>query len=199
MNEEYVNSATARKKLGVCNRTLRTWANQGKIDHILTEGGWRKYNINKYLKVNDKLDKKKICYARVSSYDRKEDLARQISYLTVKYPDHEIIKDIGSGINFKRKGLRKIIDLAINNELDEVVITYKDRLCRIGYEMLEYIFEKYSKAKIVIENKEFKLPHQEITEDLIEIITVYSSKIHGTRSHINKKKNKIRIDFPENS
>ena len=73
--------------------------------------------------------------------------ARQICYLTERYPDHEIIKDIGSGINFKRKGLQKLINLAINNELEEVVITYKDRLCRIGYDLIEFIFEKYSKLK----------------------------------------------------
>ena len=188
MNEEYVNSAVARKKLGVCNRTLRNWALQGKVDHILTDGGWRKYNVNKYLKQNDKLEKKKICYARVSSYDRKEDLGRQIAYLTEKFPDHEIIKDIGSGINFKRKGLQKIIELAINNELGEVVVTYKDRLCRIGYDLIEFIFDKYSKTKITIVNDNFKLPPQEITEDLIEIITVYSSKIHGTRSYKNSEK-----------
>ena len=188
MNEEYVDSKTARKKLGVCNRTLRTWALKNKIDHIFTEGGWRKYNVNKYLKQNDMLEKKKICYARVSSYDRKEDLARQIAYLTEKYPEHDIVKDIGSGINFKRKGLQKLINLAINNELEEVVVTYKDRLCRIGYELIEFIFEKYSKTKITIVNDEFKLPHQEITEDLIEIITVYSSKIHGTRSYTSDEK-----------
>lgn len=184
----YVTSKIAREKIGVCNRTLRTWALAGKIDIILTSGGARRYNVAKYLKTNDLLPKKKICYARVSSHDRKDDLARQIAYLVQRYPEHEIIKDIGSGINFKRKGLQKIIELAINNELEEVVVTYKDRLCRIGYDMIEFILTKYSKAKIVIENVEVKLHHQEITEDLIEIITVYSSKIHGTRSYTSEEK-----------
>ena len=186
MDEKYVNSKTARDKLGVCNKTLRSWALAGKIDHILTEGGWRKYNINKYMKQNDLLNKQNICYASVSSHDQKADLAKQVGYLTEKYPDHEIIKDIGSGINFKRKGLQKLIELAIANELGEVVVTYKDRLCRIGYELIEFIFEKYSKAKIIIEHESFKLPQEEITEDLIEIITVYSSKLYGSRSHKNK-------------
>jgi predicted site-specific integrase-resolvase len=148
--EKYVNSKTARETLGVCNKTLRNWANTGKLDFILTEGGWRKYNISKYLKCNNLQNKKKICYARVSSYDQKSDLSQQICFLTEKYPDHEIIKDIGSGINFKRKGLKKLIEMAINNELDEVVVTYKDRLCRIGYELIEFIFSKYSDAKIII-------------------------------------------------
>ena len=187
-NMKYTTSKVAREKIGVCNRTLRTWALAGKIDFIMTSGGARRYNVDKYLKKNNLLPKKKICYARVSSHDRKEDLARQIAYLVQRYPDHEIIKDVGSGINFKRKGLQKIIELAINNELEEVVVTYKDRLCRIGYDMIEFILTKYSKAKIVIENEEFKLPQQEITEDLIEIITVYSSKIHGTRSYVSEEK-----------
>jgi len=185
---KYVNSKTARDTLGVCNKTLRIWAQKGKIDHIITEGGWRKYNVDKYLNRNNLKDKKKICYARVSSNDQKQDLINQVSYLIKKYPEYEIIKDIGSGINFKRKGLRQIIDLAIKNELAEVVVTYKDRLCRIGYDMIEFLLTKYSNAKIVIDNNDFKLPQQEITEDLIEIVTVYSSKLYGSRSHKNVQK-----------
>jgi predicted site-specific integrase-resolvase len=109
------------------------------------------------MKKHKLIEKKKICYARVSSYDRKEDLDRQIQYLTEKYPDHEPITDIGSGINFKRKGLQKIIELAISDDLSEVVVTYKDRLCRIGYDLIEFILKKYSNAEIKIENDEFKL------------------------------------------
>jgi predicted site-specific integrase-resolvase len=186
---KYVSSKAARDTLGVCNKTLRSWATSGKLDFILTDGGWRRYNVSKYLKQNDLLERKKICYCRVSSYDQKNDLATQVSYLMKKYPDYEIIKDIGSGINFKRKGLRKLIELAINNELSEVVVTFKDRLCRIGYELIQFIFEKYSNAKIIIENDKYKLPQEEITEDLIEIITVYSSKLYGSRS--NKKKDDL--------
>ena len=80
-----------------------------------------------------------------------------------------------------------------------MVVAYKDRLCRIGYDLLEFIFDKYSNTKIIIVNDEIKLPHQEITEDLIEIITVYSSKIHGTRSYktrqIEKKRRRNFIVF----
>ncbi len=90
------------------------------------------------------------------------------------------------GINFKRKGLRKIIDLAISGNLEELVITYKDRLCRIGYNLLEYILLKYS-TNIIAVKYENKPQSQEIVDDLIEIITVYSSKLYGSRSNkINK-------------
>ena len=182
---KYTTSKVARAKLGVCNKTLRSWALNGKVDFILTEGKNRRYNVDKYLKDHNLTTKKKICYARVSSHDQKKDLDEQINFLSSKYPEYEIIADIGSGINFKRKGLQKIIELAINNELEEVVVTYKDRLCRIGYDLIEFMLEKYSKTKITIVNDEFKLPQEEITEDLIEIITVYSSKLYGSRSHKN--------------
>lgn len=188
MNDKYISSKTAREKLNVCNKTLRNWAEQGKIDHIRTDGGFRRYNIDKYLKINNLLPKKKICYARVSTHEQKNDLVNQIKNLVEKYPDYEIIKDIGSGINFKRPGLQKIIQLAINNEIEEVVVTYKDRLCRIGFDLLEFILKQYSKAKITMLYDKVQFPHEVITEDLIEIITVYGAKIHSSRAKENRKK-----------
>lgn len=180
---KYYSSKETCQRLGICLKTLQNWANDDKINYIRTEGGWRKYDLESYLNENNLLEKIKVCYCRVSSYDQKEDLVRQVAYLTNKYPDYEIIKDIGSGINFKRKGLLKLIDLAIENKLEEVVVTYKDRLCRIGYDLIEHIFKTYLNAKIVVENIEDKSSTQAITEDLIEIITVYSSKLYGSRSY----------------
>jgi len=103
-----------------------------------------------------------------------------------KYPDYELLTDIGSGINFKRKNLLKIIDYAINNQLDELVITYKDRLCRIAYDLLDLLFKKYSNTKIIIVNDdENKSPEKEVTDDLIQIITCFSSRLYGMRNYIN--------------
>lgn len=189
MENNYVSSKEATDILGVCKKTLHDYDKKGKIETLRTEGGWRRYNIKKYLKDNNIIHekynkvKKNIIYGRVSSHDRKDDLERQVNYLLSKYPNHEVIKDIGSGINFKRSGLKKIIDYGIKNELNELVLTYKDRLCRIGYELIENILKEYSNTTIIIENNEFKTPTEEITEDLIEIITVYSSKIYGKRSN----------------
>lgn len=189
---EFVDMKTAMKTLGLCKKTLQNYEKEGKIETIRTPGNWRKFNVKKYLKDNNidvqlsNVKKEKIIYCRVSSYDRSEDLVRQIEYLKNKYPKYKVISDIGSGINFKRKGLNKIIDLGIEGKLEEVVVTYKDRLCRIGYELIENILKKYSNTKIIIENEEEnESKNNEITRDLIEIITVYSSKLHGRRS--NKK------------
>lgn len=188
MNKKYINSKKAREQLNVCNKTLRNWAENGKIDYIRTSGGFRRYNINEYLELNNLQLKKNICYARVSTYEQKNDLSNQIKTLIEKYPNYEIIKDIGSGINFKRPGLLKIIKMAINNEIGELVITYKDRLCRIGFDLIAFILKQYSNAKIIILYNKIQFPQEVITEDLIEIITVYGAKIHSSRAKANRKK-----------
>ena len=201
---DYVSPKEAVEKLGVHFQTLRNWDNNGKIKTIRSPGGKRFYDIKTFIKntdenlnsnnnmINNKLDdRKKICYCRVSSYSQKDELVHQVDYMKLKYPKHEILTDIGSGINFNRGNLKKIIDYAINNKLEELVIAYKDRLCRIGYDLIEYILKEYSNTKIIIEKDEDKSPEKELTEDLIEIITVFSSRLYVMRSYkINEKINK---------
>lgn len=191
MLNKFVNVKEVKEILNVSTKTLQNYDKEGKIEVIRTAGNRRMYNLNKYLKDNNleyliNKKKKKIIYCRVSSYDRKEDLERQVNKLKLNYEYDEIITDIGSGINFKRKGLQKIINYAIKNELESVIITFKDRLCRIGYDLIEYIIKTYSNGKIIIANKTDEEREEIITKDLIEIITVYSSKIHGTRNKVKK-------------
>ena len=186
MNKEFVSMKDAKRILGLSISTLQNYEKENKIETIRTNGIWRKFNVKKYLldnNINVEKIKINIIYCRVSSYDRKEDLKRQVNFLKNKYPDYEVITDIGSGINFKRNGLKKIIKLAIANELNEVVVTYKDRLCCIGYDLIEFLLKNYSDVKIIIENSTEKNINEEITEDLIEIMTVYRSKLHDRRSN----------------
>ena len=107
-----------------------------------------------------------------------------------KYPTHELLWDIGSGINFKRSNFNKILDYGINNELDELVICYKDRLCRIGYVLVENILHKYSNTKIIILNDDNKGPEQEVVDDMLQIITVFGSKVYGMRRYKKNDDNK---------
>ena len=165
--EEFVSGLKASEILGVHQSTLYLWDKKKIIDTIRTPGGKRLYNVKKYLSsieknksnvsyvnnpsINSKfINKNNYIYARVSSIGQKEDLERQIKLLSNLYPDYKIITDIGSGMNLNRKGLRKIIDEAINNNINEIVIAYKDRLCRFGYELIEDIIKKYSNGKIII-------------------------------------------------
>ena len=88
--------------------------------------------------------KRNICYCRVSSQNQKSDLDNQVQFMKDKYPTYEIITDIASGLNFNRLGLNKIIRMALNNEIDEVVVAYKDRLARFGVELIEMIIKESS-------------------------------------------------------
>jgi len=191
MNTEYLTAKQTKSILGCTTKTLQNWDKKGLIEVKRTVGGRRRYNVKKYTEDNNLQsllkpinERKNVIYCRVSSHDRKEDLERQAAFLKERYPTYELIQDIGSGINFKRKGLQKIIEYAIDNKLNEVVITYKDRLCRIGFDMIEFLITKYSNGVITILNAQEESRHEEITKDLIEIITVYSSKIHGTRRNL---------------
>ena len=117
----------------------------------------------------------------------------QIEYIKKLYPTHRIISDIGSGLNFKRAGLIEIIEKAINGEIEEVIITYKDRLTRFGYELIEMIINKYSNGKIItINKKEEETPTEEITKDIIAIMNVYVAKINGLRKYKKEIKEEIQ-------
>ena len=187
----FVSPKKASQVIGVSPQTLRIWAEKGKIEFTRTPSknkqSKRRYNIQPFLEKQQK-KRKKIIYCRVSSHSQKSDLERQIGLLQSQYPTHTLIQDIGSGINFKRKGLKTILELCINQELEEVVVTYKDRLTRFGFEMFQWLFKQSSNAKIVVLNEKDTSPEQELAEDILTITTVFSSKLYGMRR--NKKKDK---------
>lgn len=210
--DEFVTTQKAKKMLGVHEKTLQNWDKNNKIETIRTPGGRRMYNVNKYIRENnigykeeikkeEKLEKpkkdkenkedkrKNICYVRVSTVGQKDDLKRQKEYMKNKYPEYEIIEDIGSGINFNRRGLRKIINMSISGEIKTLVVAYKDRLTRFGFELIEDLITEYSKGKIIVENeKEEKEPKEELVEDVLQILNVYTAKLNGLRKYKKDKK-----------
>lgn len=181
----YESAKKTSKKLGIHPDTLRRWANEGKIPTIRTVGGHRRYNLEETSTTPK--ERRKICYCRVSSKKQKDDLERQISYMQAKYPKHEIISDIGSGINYKRKGLITILELANQKEIEEVVVAYKDRLCRFGFEIIEHLITK-NDGKIVVLNRNNRSPSEELTQDLLSILTVFSCRMHGLRKYAHQIK-----------
>lgn len=181
---KYIKIGEAAEKSGLSKQTLRRYALNNKIDFIKTPGGQRLYNIDSILDKNyNKRSVKNVCYCRVSTHGQKDDLQRQIDYMCEKYPKYEIITDIGSGINFDRPGLKKIIDYAIKGELNTLVIAYKDRLCRIGYNLIEYILINYSNTNIILDREKEETLNEEIANDILQIITVYSAKMNGMRRY----------------
>ena len=191
MNINFISGKKASEILGVKRHTLYKYDKEGLIETIRSPGGKRFYNVNKYLQDNNLIENKeeekkkrrRICYARVSSHSQKSELENQKKILKQIYPDYEILYDIGSGINFKRKNFLKIINYGITDELDELVITYKDRLCRIGFDLIKTLL-KNTKIRIIYDCN--KSPEEEVVNDLIEIITVFSSRVYGLRSYKEK-------------
>jgi len=184
----YYTRKNACEKLGIHYHTLYKLAEDKKIETAKI-GSRQLYNVEKYIRDNKitKEERKKICYCRVSSQKQKEDLKRQEEYMRTKYPTCEIISDIGSGLNFNRKGLNEIIEMAIKGEIEILVIAYKDRLARFGYELIEKLIKEYSKGEIKIENKkEEETPTEEITKDIMAIMNIYVAKMNGLRKYKTK-------------
>ena len=178
------------KILGVSAQTLRNWDKKGTLKpHHTSPNGYRYYSheqLNKVLNVTPNLGRLTVGYCRVSSNKQKDDLERQVEsmrmYLISKGKPFEIITDIGSGINYKKKGLRELIKLITQNKVDKVVVIYKDRLLRFGFELIEYIASLYNCEIEIVDNTE-KSEQQELVEDLVQIITVFSCELQGKRAN----------------
>lgn len=187
MNKNFLSRKETTKILGIHYHTLYKLAKNKEIETI-NIGKRQLYNVNKYLQSkkvsNPNQKRRKICYCRVSSSKQKEDLKRQIESMKLKYPDYEIISDVGSGLNLNREGLKKITDWGIKGEIDIVVVAYKDRFARFGYELIERIITEYSNGKIIIENKaEEETPMEELTKDIVAIMNIFVAKMNGLRKY----------------
>ena len=189
------------KILGVSAQTLRNGDKKGKLHpHHTSSNGYRYYSheqLNQVMNVKPNLDRIVIGYCRVSSNKQKDDLERQIEnmklYLTAQGKPFEIISDIGSGINYKKKGLKELMKRISQNKVDKVVVFYKDRLLRFGFELVEYIASLYDCNIEIIDHTE-KTEQQELVEDLVQIITVFSCKLQGKRANKVRKLVKELID-----
>lgn len=179
----YLPSRKASKTLGVHPNTLRRWAEQGKIAFIRTASGQRKYDVDGYLGKSG--SGRTICYCRVSSYKQKDDLQRQVEFMRAEYPEAEIVKDIGSGINFKRKGLRSILESALSGDGITLVSAHRDRLARFGFDLIRWIIERGG-GKLVVLKESSLSPEQELTTDLMSILHVFSCRMHGLRNYKNE-------------
>lgn len=199
MPDKLISIGKAAEILGVSIQTLRNWEKQGKLQpDFVTEGKTRRYSREKLLAVrgiqsplpnNAKLT---YAYARVSTSDQKEDLYRQAEVLDKYCSSHgfcyEVISDLGSGMNYRKKGLKKLLDALLESKVERLVITHKDRLLRFGAELIFSICESRG-VEVIILNKgdETVSFEEELAKDVLEIITVFSAKLYGRRSKRNKK------------
>ena len=185
----------AAKWLGVSSQTLRRWEREGRIEPPQrTSGGQRRYELSKI--ANEKRqpaakNRKTIAYARVSSHDQKSDLERQKEMLSIYCASQgwsfEVIADLGSGMNYRKKGLKKLLDGIIDGSVGRLVLTHKDRLLRFGAELIFSICEEKGVEVVIINKGDEPSFEEELAQDVLEIITVFSARLYGSRSRKNKK------------
>lgn len=193
--KKYYSIRKLSEMMDVSAQTLRNWEKSGKlIPDYKTNSGYRYYSQEQIDVItrnkNSTENRITIGYCRVSSAKQKDDLERQVqnvkAYLLAQGKPFEIIEDIGSGINYNKKGLRELLQKIIDRKVEKIVVLYKDRLLRFGYELFENITDSYDVSIEVIDNTE-KTEQQELVEDLVQIITVFSSKLQGKRAKKTKE------------
>jgi len=181
--EKLYSMGEAKLLLGVSTRTIQRWDKAGKLRIVRTIGGRRRIPESEVLRIQgDDVLRDVVGYARVSSAGQKDDLERQVSYIQSKGIS-KIYKDIGSGMNEKRKGFRKVIERVLHNEISKVVVVYEDRLTRFGFDTIKEVFQSHGTQIETLNQIELRSPQQEMAEDLITIISHFSGKLYGLRSH----------------
>lgn len=181
----------AAELLGVSVQTLRRWEKQNILLPDRKSKGTRYYNLDNLLARECSSSDLTIAYARVSSHDQKEDLKRQSKLLSSYCMSHgwtyEVIEDLGSGMNYYKKGLKRLLELILEKKITRLVITHKDRLLRFGAELVFALCQAKQIEVVMINQGEEASFEEELAKDVLEIITVFSARLYGARSHKNKK------------
>jgi excisionase family DNA binding protein len=192
---KFLSIQEAAFRLGVSPQTLRRWERKKKIVPThRTQGGQRRYDITK-LPLSDlshkPTDRPTIAYARVSSHDQKEDLLRQVHmleiYCSAKGWTFSILKDLGSGMNYHKRGLKQLLEQIMNGQIGRLVLTHKDRLLRFGAELVFSLCAVKNVEVVIINQGDEPSFEEEVAKDVLEIITVFSARLYGSRSHKNKQ------------
>lgn len=186
----------AAEALGVSAQTLRRWEREGKLlPDERTAGGRRRYDLARLqpevFRSEAQARRRTVAYARVSSHDQKDDLERQKQVLELYCAQQgwtfEVIADLGSGMNYHKKGLKRLLDAVIDGQIGRLVITHKDRLLRFGAELVFAICEAKNVEVVILNQGEDTTFEEDLAKDVLEIITVFSARLYGSRSRKNQK------------
>jgi predicted site-specific integrase-resolvase len=190
----FIKIGKAAQILGVTPQTLRRWEKDGVLlPDRKGPGDTRYYDEDRLRGIQraNNVSELTIGYARVSSHDQRKDLERQSELLSLYCIQHgwafEIIQDLGSGMNYHKKGLKRLIDLIFERKISRLVLTHKDRLLRFGSELIFTLCEICNVEVVIINQGEELSFEQELAQDVLEIITVFSARLYGSRSKKNKK------------
>lgn len=191
MEKRLVKIGEAAALLGVSVVTLRKWEASGElVPARKTAGGTRFYAVTDLMELGD-ADAPTVCYARVSSHDQKADLERQHAmleaYCAAKGWRSEVIKDLGGGMNYRKPGLNKLLEMILRKQMKRLVITHKDRLLRFWSELVFALCAHQQIEIIIIHKGEQPTFEEELAKDVLEIITVFSARLYGSRSKKNRE------------
>ena len=192
--ERLVSISEAARTLGVSITTLRRWEAEGRLIPEHTSGGHRRYDL---AKINPEWfrftpdERHTVAYARVSSHAQKDDLERQKQVLELYCAKQgwtfEIVSDLGSGMNYYKKGLKRLLNEILDGKVGRLVITHKDRLLRFGAELVFAICEAKNVEVVILNQGEDTTFEEDLAKDVLEIITVFSARLYGSRSRKNQK------------
>ncbi|MCT7966467.1 IS607 family transposase [Laspinema sp. D1] len=190
----YVTPREAAEILGVHERTLRRWDENGSIETIRTPAGQRRYNVESYAAKSGSDKRKVVIYARVSSRAQQSDLNRQVAALSSLYPEAEVVSEIGGGLNFKRKKMLALLGQVLSGDIRMVVIAHKDRLARFGFDLFRWLCEQ-NRCELMVLNETSLSPEREMVEDILAILHCFSSRLYGLRKY--KTQVKEDPDLPQ--
>ena len=179
----HVTPKEAAKILGVHVSSLRRWENEGKLKAIRTPGGQRRFILEEVEKIGGiPRTIKTICYGRVSTHSQQDDLQRQLEHLRTRYPEAEIISEVGSGLNFQRKKFLAILERIIDGDIQRIVFPHPDRLVRFGFELVRWLCTKFECELVVLNDRQLS-PEQELVQDMLSSIHCFSSRLYGLRKY----------------
>ena len=182
---KYLTPNQVYQKYGYHPKTLAEWAKFGKIEFIKSPGGHRRYPESAFEQINTTDNREVILYARVSTRSQKDDLENQMAFLGKHYPNTRLVKDIASGMNWKRKQFLKLMERVAKGEIKTIVVAHKDRLCRFGFEFVEW-FCNLNNCEIVVINSTKLSPHEELMADFMAIMHCFSSRLYFLRAYEKK-------------
>ena len=177
----YLKLKEAVQVTGLHPNTLRKYADEGAIPSIRTPSGQRLFNIEAF--VGKQSPSEIVLYARVSSRKQQDDLERQIAYLRSKEPNAELVSDIGSGLNFKRKGLKALLERCLQGDKLTVVVAQRDRLARFGFELIEWLVERNGGQIVVLSKSGHTSPSAELVQDLRAVLSIFAARMPGLRQY----------------
>jgi len=195
-NEQFIPYTEVKRSFKISNSTHKKWEAAGIVNTVRLPGGKRLYSksgIAKCFNLPLK-ERSKFIYARVSSPHQKHDLDRQVDELKIAYPEYTVLCDIASGLNWKRKGFKALLEHILEGNCEEVVVSHRDRLCRFGFELVEWLAQKHN-CTIVVHSQSMDVQddafgNTELADDLLAVVTFFTARNNGMRAATNKRRRK---------